>query len=97
MPGANYRLAVYTAWQSAKKAVIGTVVVSVLFIWVLDTAIQLEQDTYYGGEWVIVLFFAGLGSRNVIWLFGALITIGIIAVIRKMTNRPVKHIIELKR
>lgn len=95
LPGASFQKQNYTAWQSAKKAIIATVVISILFAVVLDTAIRIEEDTYYGVQLVIVLFFAGMGVRNVILLFGALISSGIIAIMLRIKNRPVKHIISL--
>ena len=93
LPNSAYKLEKYTAWRSAKKAIIATIVISILFAVVLDTAIRLEQGTYYGAQLVIVLFFAGLGVRNVVLLFGAFITIGLIAIYRKVTNKPVIHLI----
>ncbi|PHN01193.1 hypothetical protein [Flavilitoribacter nigricans] len=97
LPGAVYSREEYSAWKSAKKAIIATLVVSVLFAIVLDTAIRLERDDFYGVQFFIVLFFAGLGVRNVILLFGSLISIGLISTIIKIKNRPVIQLLEVKK
>jgi hypothetical protein len=94
MPNANYRYEEYTAIKSAKKPMIALATTTLVFIWTLYYAIQIDAGNEYllkgSGKSIvgIVFILANLGTINVILIFGALLGIGLFSMIRKLKNKP---------
>lgn len=96
IPDSAYTLYKPTAIQAGKKPLIAFVVVLALFIWTLYLALGIESGNDYdvtGQRYNsiagIVLAIASIGVKNVILVFGALLTIAIISFIKKAKKPPV--------
>jgi len=98
IPKTKYEFEKYHPFKAAKKPIIAVSITLLLFLWTLYLAGEIEKGYEYeivGGSGAsitgIVLGLANLGIVNIILIFGSLLTIGIIAIIRKMNKRPSVH------
>lgn len=96
IPGGSYKLEEYSKFQSAKKPLIAMLVIFVIYLWCISTAIPLEKGELYGEHLVIILALASLGVFRLTLLFGGLLFIALIGVIKKMKNPPTIHSIKFK-
>jgi hypothetical protein len=79
------------------------IVIAGLFFWTFTIALGIESGNEYevAGSYRsiagIVLALAGMGIEKMILIFGSLITIAIIAFLRKFNNPPTIHCLQVKR
>jgi hypothetical protein len=93
----------YSKIRSGRKPLIAMVVITLIFLWTFFIALDIEKGTDYevSGSYRsiagIVLVFAYLGVKKVVLIFGLLMTIAIVAFLKKTKNPKVVHRIVVKR
>ena len=97
IPKTNYQFVKYSPLKSAKKPLVAMTILSLLFVWTLYLAIQIQIGYEYeligNGRSItaIVLGLAQLGIFKVILIFGSFLTIAFFSVLHKLRNRPEIH------
>jgi len=81
---------------AAKKPLLALLILSIIFGISYYMAVLIENDELYGDQIIILLAIASLGTKNIIKIFGLIVTILSIAIYRKMSNTYVLHSINRK-
>lgn len=104
IPHSSYHLDKYTLLRAGKKPLLALLVVSALFIWTLFIAFGMEAGTEYdvsGGHYNsfagLVIMFASLGVKKVMFIFIPLMAIAILSFIVKVKNPPIIHRVIIRR
>jgi hypothetical protein len=104
LPGSTQSKDVFKPLRAAKKPLIALLVVSILFVYTLFIANDIEHGEaydvhggHYGSMAGIVLMLAELGVKNVLYIYVPLIVIAILAFITKVRKPPVFHRIVIRR
>ena len=93
----TYKVAQQTVFQAAKKPLIALLVVSLLFVYTLSIATEIEAGAVYEMHGnglslaALVLILALLGVQKVIFIFAIPICIALIAAFKKAQHLPVIH------
>ena len=95
IPNATFTIDRYSKLRAGKKPLVAMVVVGLLFLWTFYIANGIESGNEYkvvGNQRSmasIVIVIASLGVKKVILVFTSLLTIAVIAFIRKAKNPPI--------
>lgn len=103
IPRSKYEVEHYSKAKAGRKPLAAMVIISLLFLWSLYLAVQMENGARYeiigDGKSIVtvVLAIAGLGSLNVTLLFSALLLIAGVSFYFKTRNPKVVHTISVVR
>ena len=100
----EYSVDKYSKFRAGRSPLIAMFIVGILFIWTLSIAIGIENGSDYdvtGKQYHslagIILVLAYLGVKNVVIIFGSLLSIAVYAFIKKSKSPPIIQRLQIKR
>jgi len=93
---ARYEFVEYSIFKTIKKPLVAFVVITLLSFWAYGIANMLENGEGVGTQLVIVLFLAGLGTKNLLIFYSIFLAILTISISLKLRNKPKIHELSFK-